>query len=55
MAEKVERKFPVKGDAWRTPPLALAARSSSRPVSSKFKRYATGSECRSHGELTLAE
>jgi CYTH domain-containing protein len=25
MAEKVERKFPVKGDAWRTPPLALAA------------------------------
>ena len=24
MAEKVERKFPVKGDAWRTAPLALA-------------------------------
>jgi CYTH domain-containing protein len=24
MAEKVERKFPVKGDAWRTPPLASA-------------------------------
>jgi CYTH domain-containing protein len=24
MAEKVERKFPVKGDAWRTPPLAFA-------------------------------
>ena len=24
MAEKAERKFPVKGDAWRTPPLALA-------------------------------
>ena len=24
MAEKVERKFPVKRDAWRTPPLALA-------------------------------
>ena len=24
MAKKVERKFLVKGDAWRTPPLALA-------------------------------
>jgi CYTH domain-containing protein len=24
MAKKVERKFPVKGDAWRTPALALA-------------------------------
>jgi CYTH domain-containing protein len=24
MAKKVERKFPVKGDAWRKPPLALA-------------------------------
>ena len=24
MAKEVERKFPVKGDAWRTPPLALA-------------------------------
>jgi len=24
MAKKVERKFPVKGDAWRTSPLALA-------------------------------
>ena len=24
MARKVERKFPAKGDAWRTPPLALA-------------------------------
>jgi CYTH domain-containing protein len=25
MAKAVERKFLVKGDAWRTPPLALAA------------------------------
>jgi CYTH domain-containing protein len=24
MAREVGRKFPVKGDAWRTPPLALA-------------------------------
>jgi CYTH domain-containing protein len=24
MAKKVERKFSAKGDAWRTPPLALA-------------------------------
>ena len=24
MAKKVERKFPVKGDAWRTHPLAVA-------------------------------
>ena len=23
MAKKVERKFLVKGDAWRTPPLAF--------------------------------
>ena len=42
MAKKVERKFPVKGDAWRTPRLLWPSRSSSRPVSSKFKRCGDG-------------
>jgi hypothetical protein len=52
MAKKVERKSPVKGDAWRTPRLLWPSQSSSRPVTLNSR---SSTRLRLHGnEATYA-